>query len=131
MKNNLTNVNLVTYSQRCPGIDPAHFLREAEGLPRFYWQHNETVYAGFGIAAELTAWGDERFESIRTQSAELFHDLQQLGDMSPAQPRLFGGFSFRPDFITENTWASFAPAYFVLPHFQLTQSGGETWLTIN
>lgn len=132
MKNNLTNVNLVSASLRCPGVAPAHFLREAEGLPRFYWQHNDTVYAGFGIAAELTAWGDERFERIRAQSAALFRDLQLLGDSSTAaRPRLFGGFSFRPDFITENTWASFAPAYFVLPHFQLSQVGGESWLTIN
>ena len=48
-----------------------------------------------------------------------------------ARPRLFGGFSFRSDFITEHTWAAFAPAYFVLPHYQLTQVDGETWLTIN
>ena len=44
---------------------------------------------------------------------------------------MFGGFSFRSDFITEHTWAAFAPAYFVLPHYQLTQVDGETWLTIN
>lgn len=128
---NLTNVNLVSYSQPAPGIPPALFLREAAGSPRFYWEHNDIAYAGFGIAAELTAWGDERFEGIRSQAARLFHNVQLLNDAPIARPRLFGGFSFRPDFITENTWASFAPAYFVLPHFQLTRSGGETWLTIN
>ncbi len=124
------DTRLISYSQRAPGIDVAHFLREAVGQPRFCWQRDTTVYAGFGIAAELTAWGEERFASIRAQSAALFRDVQLLGD-AEARPRLFGGFSFRSDFITENTWASFAPAYFVLPHFQLTQTGGETWLTIN
>ena len=131
MKNNLTNVNLVTYSQRCPGIQPEHFLRQAAGLPRFYWEYENTVYAGFGIAAELTAWGDERFERIHSQAARIFHDVQFLNNEPIAHPHLFGGFSFRPDFITENTWASFAPAYFVLPHFQFAQVDGESWLTIN
>lgn len=125
------DTRLVSYSQPAPGIPPELFLREAAGLPRFYWEHNDTVYAGFGIAAELTAWGDERFEGIRSQAARLFQTVQLFSDAPVARPRLFGGFSFRPDFITENTWASFAPAYFVLPHFQLTRSGGETWLTIN
>lgn len=128
---NLTNVNLVSCTQPAPGVPPELFLREAAGLPRFYWEHNDTVYAGFGIAAELTAWGDERFEGIRSQAVRLFQNVQLFNDAPVARPRLFGGFSFRPDFITENTWASFAPAYFVLPHFQLTRSGGETWLTIN
>jgi len=125
------DTRLVSYSQPAPGVPPELFLREAAGLPRFYWEHNDTVYAGFGIAAELTAWGDERFEGVRSQAARLFQNVQLFNDAPVARPRLFGGFSFRPDFITENTWASFAPAYFVLPHFQLTRSGGETWLTIN
>ncbi len=124
-------MRLISYSQRCPGIAPAHFLRQAAGMERFYWQHNETVYAGFGIAAELTAWGAERFQTIRNRAADLFRDVLLLNDEPAARPRLFGGFSFRSDFITENTWAAFAPAYFVLPHYQLTQADGETWLTIN
>lgn len=125
------DTRLVSYSQPAPGVPPELFLREAAGLPRFYWEHNDTVYAGFGIAAELTAWGDERFEGIRSQAVRLFQNVQLFNDAPVARPRLFGGFSFRPDFITENTWASFAPAYFVLPHFQLTRVSGETWLTIN
>ncbi len=128
------DTRLVSYSQPAPNLDPADFLREAqaEGHERFYWQHNDTVYAGFGIAAEFTAWGEDRFQSIREKAADLFRDLVLLNqDDCAARPRLFGGFSFRPDFITENTWAAFAPAYFVLPHYQLTQIGGETWLTIN
>ena len=128
---------LVSYSQPAPGLDPAAFLREAAGHERFYMhhsdaQHNDKVYAGFGIAAEFTAWGEDRFQSIRAKAADLFRDLVLLNhDDCAARPRLFGGFSFRPDFITENTWAAFAPAYFVLPHYQLTQIGGESWLTIN
>ncbi|MFN8560887.1 MAG: isochorismate synthase [Anaerolineae bacterium] len=128
---------LVSYSQRIPHLDPALFLRQSQGVERFYWhhqdaQHDETVYAGAGIAAEFTAWGDERFRSIRDKAADLFANVVLLNeDASAARPRLFGGFSFRSDFVTENTWAAFAPAYFVLPHYQLTQVDNETWLTIN
>ncbi len=123
---------LVSYSQRAPGLDPAAFLRHAEGVERFYWEHNGEIYAGFGIAVELTAWGEDRFQSIRAKASDLFRDVLILNDdQSAARPRLFGGFSFRSDFVTENTWAAFAPAYFVLPHYQLTQIGGESWLTIN
>ncbi len=126
------DTRLVSYSQRCPGIDPAHFLREAQGMERFYWQHDDEIYAGFGIAAEFTAWGEARYQTIREKAGDLFRDLVLLNDdQSAARPRLFGGFSFSSDFVTENTWAAFAPAYFVLPHFQLTQVGGETWLTLN
>lgn len=122
---------LISYSRRCLGIDAAHFLRQAQGVERFYWQHNETVYAGFGIAAEFTAWGEERFHSIQDKADDLFRNVVLLNDETAARPRLFGGFSFRSDFVTENTWAAFAPAYFVLPHYQLTQSDGVMWLTIN
>ncbi len=126
------DTRLYSLSRRAPGLDPAQFLREAQDMERFYWQHDDEVYAGFGIAAEFTAWGEDRFGSIRAQAADLFRDVVLLNeDASAARPRLFGGFSFRSDFVTENTWAAFAPAYFVLPHYQLTQLGGESWLTIN
>ncbi len=123
---------LVSASLHCPGVDPAQFLRQAQGHERFYWQRGDTVLAGFGIAAELTAWGENRFQIIRSKARALFRDVVLLNDEDcAAHPRLFGGFSFRSDFITEHTWAAFAPAYFVLPHYQLTQISGETWLTIN
>ncbi|MEO8397783.1 MAG: isochorismate synthase, partial [Chloroflexota bacterium] len=126
------DTHVVSYSIPCPDLSIEVFLWRAQGRERFYWQHNDEVYAGFGIAAEFTAWGEERFQSIREKAADLFRDLVLLNDDDcAARPRLFGGFSFRPDFITENTWAAFAPAYFVLPHYQMTQIGGETWLTIN
>lgn len=122
----------VSYSQHCPGIIAADFLRQAQGRERFYWEHNGTVYAGFGLAAEFTAWGENRFQTIHAAAANLFENMDLLSDAAvKALPRLFGGFSFRSDFVTENVWAAFAPAYFVLPHYQFTQVDGETYLTVN
>jgi menaquinone-specific isochorismate synthase len=119
---------LVSYTARCAGISVDQFLRSAQGNTRFYWQDGQETLAGFGTTAELIAWGN-RFDSIAYQAHQLFDAAVIVGD-NPA-PRLFGGFAFSDDFVPDNTWAIYAPAYFVLPHYQLTQHGGETRLTLN
>ena len=123
---------LISYSMRAPGITVAEFLRQANGHERFYFEHGDLALAGFGIAAELTAWGADRVKTIEDKARRLFDGAQVIDDAEAlARPRLFGGFSFYSDFVTENTWAAFAPAYFILPHYQLVKRGGDTWLTIN
>ena len=125
---------LVSYSIPAPGLSLANFLRQAEGQPRFFWQKggDNELYAGFGTAAQLIAWGENRFEEIRQKATLLFEHAQILGKHSaPILPRLFGGFSFRDDFTADNTWSLFHPAHFVLPHYQLVQMGDSSWLTIN
>jgi len=119
---------LISYSQRAPNITIAEFLRQANGHERFYWEKGDFACAGFGIAVELTAWGGDRVKSIEDKARKLFRDVVVIND---AKPLLFGGFSFYSDFVTENTWAAFAPAYFVLPHYQLVKHGADTWLTLN
>lgn len=125
---------LVSYSLPSPGISAASFLHQAQGHERFYWEdgREQITFAGFGIATELMAWGDSRYESIQRQARALFRDTLVLNEQAPlAAPRLFGGFAFRPDFAPDNSWAAFHPAHFVLPHYQLVQQGAESWLTIN
>ena len=125
---------LVSYSLPSPGITAADFLHRAQGHERFYWEdgREQITFAGFGVATELFAWGEGRYESIARQARELFRDTLVLNEQAPlAAPRLFGGFAFRQDFTPDNTWAAFHPAHFVLPHYQLVQQGDESWLTIN
>ncbi|MBZ0286725.1 MAG: isochorismate synthase, partial [Anaerolineae bacterium] len=62
------------------------------------------------------------------KAERLFEDVLIDGE---ASPRLFGGFAFQDDFVPDNTWTIYAPAYFILPHYQLTRRGGQTWLTLN
>ncbi len=72
---------LVSYSQRCPGIDPAQFLAAGAGTrSASTGSTTMTVYAGFGIAAELTAWGEDRFQTIRSKARDLFRDVVLLND---------------------------------------------------
>lgn len=121
----------MSYSQTCTGLSVQAFLRQARGAERFYWNHGEVIFAGFGVAAELMAWGKDRFQTIRQKAKELFRDSVVVGDEILAAPRLFGGFAFRDDFVPDNTWSVFTPAHFILPHYQLVQHDGKSWLTIN
>lgn len=121
----------MSYSQTCTGLSVEAFLRQARGAERFYWNHGEVIFAGFGVAAELMAWGKDRFQTIRQKAKELFRDSVVVGDEILAAPRLFGGFAFRDDFAPDNTWSVFTPAHFILPHYQLVQHDGKSWLTIN
>jgi menaquinone-specific isochorismate synthase len=125
---------LVSYSVSAPNLTAATFLRHARGQPRFYWHSHldEVIYAGFGVANQLVAWGADRFTDIERRAKELFQDAAVLSSHDvPILPRLFGGFSFRDDFVQDNTWASFHPAHFVLPHYQFVQHGHASYLTIN
>lgn len=125
---------LVSDSLPCSGVSWDHFLKHAEGQPRYYWESSRDAiaFAGSGSAIELTAWGDKRFATIHEQAREVFANAVHLNPAEPlAAPRLFGGFAFRNDFMPDNTWWDFAPAHLVLPHYQLLSAHGETWLTIN
>lgn len=125
---------LISTAVPAPGLTIEVFLQQAAGQERFFWQgaHEDTAVAAFGVAADLRAWGDGRFQSIQQQASNLFADaiLDEMAD-SPAAPRLFGGFAFTADFTPDNTWSVFHPAQFILPHYQLTQVEGTNWLTMN
>ncbi len=124
---------LVSVSQPAPGLDALDFLRQAQGQARFYWNdHDPITFAGAGIATEIFAWGENRYEAIQHKARALFAGALVSDEAEPlAVPRLFGGFAFRDDFVPDNTWSNFHPAHFVLPHYQLLQHGREAWLTIN
>lgn len=130
---------LISVSQPAPNIDPQTFLAQAQGKPRFFWRdasieqnHTPLTYSAYGIAANLTAWGKNRFQNIHQQAKSLFEGAHLTNtDHPPAAPRLFGGFSFRDDFAPDNTWSIYHPAQFILPHFQLVHSETECWLTVN
>ena len=125
---------LVSLHIPCEGVSLDHFLRAAQGQERFYWESNRDglAFAGVGTALELMAWGADRYENIRQRVGGLFNNALVLDEQEPlASPRLFGGFSFRDDFIPDVAWSDFTPAHFVLPHYQLVQVKGKRWLSIN
>ena len=151
---------LVSLFARATELDPLSFLRGGYGAERFYWAepsgHNALTLAGLGVAAEVrvppvlddaapaAGQSDYRFDDVIEQTTRLFAGASfhaaDAGDWDVAEvemdnhlarPRLFGGFAFQDDFVPDNTWSVFSPAHFILPHFQLVQSGDEAFLTIN
>ena len=124
----------MSVSLPCPGLTLADFLQQARGNQRFYWEssHDNVAFAGTGTSLELLAWGPDRFATIQHRALELFADSLVLhGDEPLAAPRLFGGFSFRDDFVPDIAWSDFTPAHFVLPHYQLVRVESSMWLTLN
>lgn len=125
---------LVSYNLPAPGVSASIFLQLAEGQERFFWQNgrDQTLFAGFGVAVQMMAWGTKRFQDIRRKTEILFQAAAlPAGQPKLAAPRLFGGFAFGDDFAPDNTWAVFHPAHFILPHYQLAIAAEQSWLTIN
>lgn len=123
------STRLVSYSIPLTGVTGRQFLASGEGQARFGWHTPQEFFAGMGTAAQISAWGPNRFEKIQHDAAELFRDATI--SHTQAVPRLFGGFAFSPNFIPDNTWTVYSPAEFVLPHYQFTQIGADAWLTMN
>ncbi len=125
---------LISTTIPAPNLSVTAVLQHAHGQARFFWQdaNSGVAFVGFGIAADLQAWGENRFVSIGEQAGQLFSEaIIQDGGEALAGPRLFGGFSFRDDFTPDNTWAIHHPAQFILPHYQFVQTENGRWLTIN
>lgn len=128
------NGRLISISIPAPGVETAVFLQQAIGQERFYWHnaHGGLALAGFGMAANLTAWGNGRFQHIQQQAQALFANaIIHNNQTQLAGPRLFGGFAFIDDFTPDNTWSIHYPAQFILPHYQIAQQGEQSWLTLN
>lgn len=127
-------LRLVSYGREVDSVDLLDVLQVAKGEARFFWKNDlhPVAYAGFGIAAALTAEGQSRVARIQLQIDHLFEGAHLEGDLpSEARPRLFGGFAFSPHYAPSDIWAAFPSAGFVLPRVMLTQCDGKTWITIS
>lgn len=126
---------VVSLSVPWPETNLLDFLRLGNNAPRVYWESSQTLvqFAGFGVAARLTAAGPGRFNAIQQQSDRLFSRLVPLSNDIPADvgPRLFGGFAFNADDQPAGLWSAFPAAAFVLPQVQLCRVNGQSWLTVN
>ncbi|MGQ9907725.1 MAG: isochorismate synthase [Candidatus Flexifilum sp.] len=125
---------LIAITRPAPPLDPLHLLGLAPRAARILWHPPapEAVYVGIGAVASLSADGALRFARAQLRIADLFADALIAGDGPRlAQPRLFGGFSFTPDFTPAGPWSEFPPALLILPHFQYTACADGHWLTVS
>lgn len=125
---------LLSVSLPAPGLDPQELIVQSAGQGRFFWHdgRDDIVFAAAGAAVELFAWGRGRYQDIERQARDLFEGAI-IDEHTPpaAAPRLFGGFAFNDTFTPDLAWATFHPAHFVLPHYQLVETDGGVWLTLN
>jgi menaquinone-specific isochorismate synthase len=130
-----TPTTLTSYSVPWPELSLLDFLRHGADAPRLLWDTPQSPlqFAGFGLAARLTATDHRRFATIQRQADDLFARITLLNPEIPDSvgPRLFGGFSFKVESPPAGLWSAFAPAVFVLPQVQLTHVEGQAWLTLN
>ncbi len=133
------NTQLVSVTIRIPSIDGLSFLRHAPvGTRRIYWENDrlEWRYAGFGVAAEVTATGAGRFADIKAQIKALFTNAYCASSPetpNEALPRVFGGFAFQPgsqQMAARSIWKDFPDASFFLPQVMLAARGQDAWLTV-
>ncbi|MCU0497949.1 MAG: isochorismate synthase [Anaerolineae bacterium] len=130
-----TTAQLVSYSRQITPMKLLDFLRLGDHThqARIFWENSEIdlAFAGFGVAAEITASGQNRFDEVRQKVDDLFLNAILDSPRHEIRPRLFGGFAFQAEHEENGIWSAFPSAYFVLPRYLLTQSGSETWLTIS
>jgi len=130
---------LISVSRQIASLPAVRFLHAARGQERFFWRDGgqDLTFAGIGVAAHMIGYGAGRIPAIQRQADLLFSHAESDslsaadGGSALAQPRLFGGFAFREDFVPDVTWTGFHPAHFILPHYQLVTRGEQCWLTIN
>jgi len=124
---------LIAVVRAAPRLDPLKLLRLSPRAARILWRPPapQPTYAGIGAATMIQAQGALRFARVQLRIAELFSDaiIDGAGPRS-AQPRIFGGFSFTPDFVPHPPWAQFPPALLILPHFQYLDGADGCWLTV-
>lgn len=125
---------LVSRSMRIAPVDPLSFFA-CGSRDRFYWTDPEgtATIVGKGTANRLSAERDHRFQQIQQKREALLKNSLIETDSSKflTGPVWLGGFSFDPNHEHDFLWSSFPDADLILPTLMLTQTNGETWLTVN
>src|SRR5262245_41716426 len=131
---------LVSYAERVSPVDAiAIFERSRQvATDRFFWaQANEGLcLVGIGAAHVIEAVEESRFRQISTSWQRILTGAIVEGPrrLPGVGPLLFGGFAFDPAYPQnpETTiWQGFPNGRLILPSLLVTQTNGETWLTIN
>ncbi|HEX6766657.1 MAG TPA: isochorismate synthase, partial [Polyangiaceae bacterium] len=83
--------------------------------------------AALGEAASLEGHGPDRFRDVARLGTELLFGVRSLAAFGaePVQPRLYGGFAFRPEAPRSSHWAPFGEARFVLPELGYVVENGR------
>ncbi|MDQ3334006.1 MAG: isochorismate synthase [Myxococcota bacterium] len=104
--------------------------------PLVTWSSSELVIAGIGIARELRGTGAQRWrqviEASRMPSGPVVIDgvASTMSALGFARPRFLGGAAFAPGAADRAPWQGFGDAWFVLPRWTYTCSGGRAMIVL-
>ncbi|MDB5083587.1 MAG: isochorismate synthase, partial [Bacilli bacterium] len=123
-------------------IDPLSFfaLGQAEYTGRrVYWSDpaGELVIAGLGAVCTIKTESEQRFAQAQSNWTELLQDHVRVGASAESEvaagtgPLLLGGFSFDPLQQGSDLWQDFGDGRLMLPQLMVTQTQGNSWLTVN
>ncbi len=114
-----------------PLADPAHVFAAAQSQQSFLWAPGDGAeFVVKGVAAEIRASGERRFETMKDEVVALLGSVKSLESDAPA-PRVFGGFSFHPNAPAGELWQGFDAARFVLPRTCYTRAEGRAWVSLS
>jgi salicylate biosynthesis isochorismate synthase/menaquinone-specific isochorismate synthase len=102
----------------------------------FCWEQPDRGFAlaGLGVAHEVTARGEKRFEDVARGCLAMREGAileEPPGLPAGAGPAWMGGFAFDADGAGTSPWSSFEPAAMCLPELSLCRQGDEAFLTVN
>ncbi|MFN2747502.1 isochorismate synthase MenF [Bacillus sp. z60-18] len=134
---------LISYSSKIEDINALSFFKNGEEKyagKRFLWSDPDGGLTLVGWGKEITISTDRkdagRFRDIHEKWERLketsyhFHEGERR-NQTAVGPLLFGGFSFDPLEKRERHWNGYGEGAFFIPSVMLTQTGEETFLTIN
>lgn len=128
------SASIVSHLREISEIDLLAWLASNAGVSRLLLENSQQrlAVAAAGSVATISAEGAQRFERVQRHlesfSPHVFVDADAPNE---AEPRWFGGFSFRSNHDSVGVWSAFPAAHFLLPRVQLTQVNGKTWLAFN
>lgn len=88
--------------------------------------------AALGEAAALDGHGPSRFRDVARRGHEILAGVRSLGlfGAERVEPRLFGGFAFKPGTPRASHWAPFGEGRFVLPELGYVVENGRATLFV-
>jgi salicylate biosynthesis isochorismate synthase len=120
---------LASYSMRIAPLDLLALFGSADqpGAECLFWRapEDDKSLFGWGVAAELSSAGPQRFASV---DAQWRHWLQSAVIHGPLAPSVCGGFRFDHQVKASPAWQGFGDASLWLMTLLLVRDGADCWL---
>lgn len=120
---------LASYSMNLPTLDLLELFASVDqpDAECLFWRapEDDKSLFGWGVAAQLSASGEQRFASV---DAQWRHWLEHAVSHGPQAPTVCGGFRFDHQVPASSAWQGFGDASLLLMTLLLVRDGDACWL---